>query len=199
MIAAGTMKQQPATIRPRHPRLRKPMWMAISVELGPGIKLAAASRSRNSSRVSHALRATNSCSIIAMCAAGPPNAIVPSFRKTSASSTNPTFGVSAAGVACSVSGGIMDGDHDSAACSRFSVSQINICFVEPVLARRIEHVQINGVFHRFRFMRHVGRNTQHLSGANNDFLAVNPELQRAFKNVSELLVDVAMLAYHKAI
>src|SRR5271157_3836163 len=58
--------------------------MATSVELGPGIRFAVASRSRNSSCVIHFRRRTNSSSIIARCAAGPPNAIVPSFRNTSA-------------------------------------------------------------------------------------------------------------------
>lgn len=47
----------------------------------------------------------------------------------------------------------------SPACGRFSVAQINISLVEPVLARRIENIQINGVFNRFRLVRHVGRNT----------------------------------------
>src|SRR3954454_11566341 len=46
MMAAGIMKQHPATISPRQPRLKKPIWMAISVELGPGIKLAAPSLSK---------------------------------------------------------------------------------------------------------------------------------------------------------
>ena len=42
------------------------MWMAISVEFGPGIRLVAPSRSRNCSRLSQPLRCTTSCSIIAM-------------------------------------------------------------------------------------------------------------------------------------
>src|ERR1019366_8176848 len=40
--------------------------------------------SRNSACVIHCRRRTNSSSIIARCAAGPPNAIVPSFRNTRA-------------------------------------------------------------------------------------------------------------------
>src|SRR5262245_57321337 len=59
--------------------------MANSVEFGPGIRLAAPSKSRNSSRVIHLRRRTTSSSIIAICAAGPPNAVVPSLRKSSAS------------------------------------------------------------------------------------------------------------------
>src|SRR5713101_468651 len=60
--------------------------MAISVELGPGMRLAAPKRSRNCSRVSHCRRRTVSSSIIAMCAAGPPNAVKPSRRNSSATS-----------------------------------------------------------------------------------------------------------------
>src|SRR5712691_7522583 len=60
--------------------------MANSLELGPGIKLLAPSKSRNFSRESHFLRRTSSSSMMAMCAAGPPNAVVPSRRKNSASS-----------------------------------------------------------------------------------------------------------------
>ncbi len=45
-------------------------------------------RSRNSSRVSHFRRRTTSSSIIAMWAAGPPNAVAPSRGNTSASSRN---------------------------------------------------------------------------------------------------------------
>src|SRR6266702_6714283 len=55
--------------------------MAISVELGPGTRLDAPSMSRKSARDTQARRRTNSSSIIAICAAGPPNAIVPSRRK----------------------------------------------------------------------------------------------------------------------
>ncbi len=62
--------------RPAAPR-RWPMWIASSVEFGPGIRLVAPSRSRNSSRVSQRRRRTTSSSIIAMCAAGPPNAVEP--------------------------------------------------------------------------------------------------------------------------
>src|SRR5437868_8019401 len=85
--AAGRMKQLPATISPGHPARWYPTWIAISVEFGPGIRLVAPSRSRNFSRVSQPRRVTISSSIIAMWAAGPPNAIVPSFKNKNASST----------------------------------------------------------------------------------------------------------------
>src|SRR5579885_229606 len=71
--------------------------MAISVELGPGMRLDAPSTSRKSARDTHPRRRTNSSSIIAICAAGPPKAIVPSRRKDSAicfnSETDDALGV----------------------------------------------------------------------------------------------------------
>ena len=88
MVMAGRMKHAPATSSPRQPARRSPRWIAISVEFGPGIRLVAPSRSRNRSRVSQPRLRTTSSSIMAMCAAGPPKAIVPSFRKRRA--TSPT-------------------------------------------------------------------------------------------------------------
>jgi hypothetical protein len=86
MIIAGTMKATPATARPAQRRRSQPMWIAISVELGPGIRLVAPRRSRNFSSLSQRRRFTTSSRIIAMCAAGPPNAVAPSRRKSSPSS-----------------------------------------------------------------------------------------------------------------
>ena len=60
--------------------------MAISVELGPGIRFTAASRSRNRSGVTQRRRRTSSSSIMAIWAAGPPKAVVPRRRKTNATS-----------------------------------------------------------------------------------------------------------------
>src|SRR5215472_4611976 len=57
--------------------------------------------------------------------------------------------------------------------------QIGISLVEPVLTRRIENVEVNCIFERFSFVRHVGRNAQHFAGMHHDFFAVDPELQRA--------------------
>src|SRR5438552_10676286 len=58
--------------------------MASSVELGPGSRLTAPTRSTKSSRVSHFLRCTNSCSIIAICGAAPPNPVKPSRKNACA-------------------------------------------------------------------------------------------------------------------
>src|SRR5262245_12511385 len=60
--------------------------MAISVEFGPGIRFVAPRRSINCSSLSQRRRRTTSSRIIAMCAAGPPKAIVPSLRKSQTTS-----------------------------------------------------------------------------------------------------------------
>src|SRR2546425_4998221 len=83
---AGTMKQMPPAMSPGHPARREPRWIAISVEFGPGIRFVAPRRSMNCSSVSQRRRRTTSSRIIAMCAAGPPKAIVPSLRKSQATS-----------------------------------------------------------------------------------------------------------------
>src|SRR5882724_7126637 len=80
------MKHAPATSRPGNPARVCPMWIAISVEFGPGIRLVAPTRSMNFSCDSQPRRRTTSSSIMAMCAAGPPKPMVPSFRKSHASS-----------------------------------------------------------------------------------------------------------------
>src|SRR2546426_3882299 len=86
MRTAGRMKARPAATRPMPPARWRPMWIAISVEFGPGIRLVAPRRSRNSSLESQRRRRTTSSSIIAMCAAGPPNAVLPRRRNREATS-----------------------------------------------------------------------------------------------------------------
>ncbi len=83
---AGTMKQTPASTSPPAPARRRPRWIASSVELGPGIMFDAATRSRNSCWLTQPRRVTTSSCIIAMCAAGPPNAVNPSRVKNPATS-----------------------------------------------------------------------------------------------------------------
>src|SRR5665647_1980341 len=80
------MKHVPATIRPSQPARRNPRWIASSVELGPGIRFVAPTRSRNSERDTQPRRVTTSSSIIAIWAAGPPKAVVPRRRNTRATS-----------------------------------------------------------------------------------------------------------------
>src|SRR5262249_26885465 len=159
--------------------------MAISVELGPGMRLAAPRRSRNSCGVSHRRRRTNSSSIMAMCTAGPPNASVPSFRKLSAIAPSVTRLGSVSVLKAQT----------LPAASRLGVTEISVGLVEPVLTWRIEDVYVDRIFDGLGLVRHVGGNAEDFARTNNDFLAVNPELQRAFHDVGELLVHMAVLRH----
>ncbi len=81
MTTAGRMKQSPPTIKPGHPARRKPRWIAISVEFGPGMSWVPPSRSRKRWPSSYFRRLTTSACIMAMRAAGPPKAVMPSLKK----------------------------------------------------------------------------------------------------------------------
>ena len=82
MNTAGKINEIPAMIRPRQPPLRCPIWIANSVEFGPGMRWAAPSKSMKSSCFNHLRRSTTSSCIIATWAAGPPKPIVPSLKKS---------------------------------------------------------------------------------------------------------------------
>ena len=74
--------------------------------------------------------------------------------------------------------------------------QVGVGLVEPVRARRVEDVHIEGVLQRMGLVRHVARQVQHLARAHDDLLgAVVPdqEPQRAFQDVGELLILMGML------
>jgi len=72
------------------------------------------------------------------------------------------------------------------------LSKIIVGFVDPVGPRGMEDVQVHGVLERLSFVRHMRRDRQHLARVHDDFLSVDPELQRAFKNVAELFVLMAV-------
>jgi hypothetical protein len=63
MTIAGAMKALPATINPFHFARSRPMWMASSVEFGPGMMFVAPTRSRKCSALTHRRRSTTSCLI----------------------------------------------------------------------------------------------------------------------------------------
>ena len=75
--------------------------------------------------------------------------------------------------------------------------QIGIVFIDPILARRIEDVQVYRVLERDRLVRHMGRNAQHFPGRDSDFPVVDEEMQCAFKNVRDLLI-VMTVQWHLA-
>src|SRR5579859_4632434 len=62
------------------------MWMAISVLFGPGMRFVAPTRSRKCWWSIQPRLSTTSFCIMAICAAGPPKAVKPSFVKSCASS-----------------------------------------------------------------------------------------------------------------
>src|SRR5271168_545586 len=70
--------------------------------------------------------------------------------------------------------------------------QVIIGLVQPVFPRRVEDVQINRVFHRPGFMRHVRWNAEHFPCSHHNLFAVDRKFQRAFQNVSDLLIVMMM-------
>src|ERR1700680_4554992 len=74
-----------------------------------------------------------------------------------------------------------------------SAAQVSIGARKPILSRRIEYIDVEGVFERHRAMRQVRRDHQHFAGADSEFaLAVRAQqkLQCALEDVSDLLVLV---------
>src|SRR5712691_877538 len=131
MSTAGRMKQRPARRRPRQPPWRSPIWMAISVELGPGMRFVAPRRSRNSASVSHRRRVTTSSFIMAIWAAGPPNAVKPSRRKSRVSS--PSACDDAAVVTAAVVRSVL-----SIASLPFPTYDAPLCFEVALLPQSVE-------------------------------------------------------------
>src|SRR5437016_12465920 len=79
-----------------------------------------------------------------------------------------------------------------------TMSQIVVGLVQPVFARRIEDVQVHGVFERPGLVGHVRRDAQHFAGAHHRLLAIAGKVQRAFENGADLLVVVVMQRHVRA-
>src|SRR5690554_871786 len=74
-----------------------------------------------------------------------------------------------------------------------SAAQVVVRAAQPVLAGRAEHVHVQRVLERERLVRHVGRDVQDLARAHVHLLRLvlaDPEAQRAFEDVRDLLVLV---------
>src|SRR5437899_2882169 len=69
----------------------------------------------------------------------------------------------------------------------------------PLLPRRIENVEVYGIFEGPGFVRHGRGDAQDFAGAHHDLFAVDGELQRAFQNVGDLLVVVLMHVHVRAL
>ena len=67
-------------------------------------------------------------------------------------------------------------------------SRVGIVAVDPILARRIEDVEVHGVFESEGFVRNVGRDAEDLAGVDGDFVAFESKLQCAFEDVGDLFV-----------
>jgi hypothetical protein len=80
--------------------------------------------------------------------------------------------------------------------------EVAVGAVEPVLPRRVEDVHVQRVLERERLVRNVGRDVQHLAGAHDHLLRpvrTDPELERAFEDVGELLVVVRVLRHERVL
>src|SRR5882762_2504479 len=57
-----------------------------------------------------------------------------------------------------------------------AVAEVVVGFVEPVFARRVEDVEVDGVFDCPGFVGHVRGDAQDFSGAHDDFFAIDGKL-----------------------
>src|SRR6202035_4949561 len=73
-----------------------------------------------------------------------------------------------------------------------AVPQVVVGFVEPILTRRVENIQVDGVFLGPGFVRHIWRNAQHFSGAYYNFRPSHVEFQRPCQDIGDLLVVMVM-------
>src|SRR5208283_5566141 len=71
--------------------------------------------------------------------------------------------------------------------------QVGVGFIDPVGAGRVKNVEIDGIRERLGPVRHVGRNGQNFARIHHNLFAIDPEFQRAFQDVSDLLVVMAVL------
>ena len=71
-------------------------------------------------------------------------------------------------------------------------SQVGVIAVDPILARGIEDVEIDGVFEGEGFVRNVGRDAEDFASVDGDFFAFEGKLQCAFEDVGDLFVVMAV-------
>lgn len=86
--------------------------------------------------------------------------------------------------------GILVGRDELLALMR--VPQISVGLIHPVFARWRKDIEIDRIFLSKSFVRHVRRNNQALSGSHNNYAIIDIESQRAFQDISDLLIMVAV-------
>src|SRR6267143_2696311 len=77
--------------------------------------------------------------------------------------------------------------------------QISVGPIDPVGARRVEDVEIDGICERLGPVWHVGRNGQDLARIHHNLFAVDPEFQRPLQDVGDLLVVVAVFGHNASL
>ena len=71
-------------------------------------------------------------------------------------------------------------------------SQVGVVAVDPVLARRVEDVEVYGIFEGKGLVRNVGRDAEDFAGMDGDFFTFEGKLQCTFEDVGDLFVMVAV-------
>src|SRR5262245_21798282 len=80
--------------------------------------------------------------------------------------------------------------------------EVIVRLVQPIRARRAEHIDVEGILERQRFVRHVRWDMQHLARTDDELLlavSADPEAQRALEDVGDLLVVVFVLRHQAAL
>jgi hypothetical protein len=70
------------------------------------------------------------------------------------------------------------------------VAKVVVGLVEPVFAGRGEDVEVEGILKSPGFVRHIRRDRENFAGAHHNLFPIDGEFQRAFENISKLLVVV---------
>ena len=75
------------------------------------------------------------------------------------------------------------------------LAQISVVAVNPVLPRRVENIERNRVFEDENLVGSVRCDAENLPGADDLFAPIDDEPERAFRDVADLLVKVAVLGH----
>src|SRR5438874_8271657 len=79
-----------------------------------------------------------------------------------------------------------------------SAVEIIVGVIEPVLANRAEHIELECILERFGLVLDPRRDVQQLTFAHDELLAADQELQRALQDVGHLLALVRVHRYEAA-